>query len=105
MPSTDPAQTNGPEGNGSGVIFRADGLVVTNNHVVEQAGDVEVVLADGQVLPAEIVGQDPFNDLAVVRVDRDGLTAIGLAQTERLQVGDLAVDHSAKFPNIVIQND
>ena len=84
-------------GNGSGVVFRADGLVVTNNHVVEEAGDVEVVFADGETLPAEIVGQDPFNDLAVIRVDRDGLDAIELGRTARLQVGDLAVAVGSPF--------
>lgn len=84
-------------GNGSGVVFRPDGLVVTNNHVVEEAGDVEVVFADGETLPAEIVGQDPFNDLAVVRVDRDGLDAIELSSTAQLQVGDLAVAVGSPF--------
>ena len=84
-------------GNGSGVVFRADGLVVTNNHVVEQAGEVEVVFADGQTLAAEIVGQDPINDLAVVRVARDGLDAIALGRTADLQVGDLAVAVGSPF--------
>lgn len=84
-------------GNGSGVVFRADGLIVTNNHVVEEAGDVEIVFADGQELAGEIVGQDPFNDLAVLRVEREDLTAIAPADTERLRVGDLAVAVGSPF--------
>jgi S1-C subfamily serine protease len=85
------------EGNGSGVVYRGDGLIVTNNHVVEQAGRVEVVFADGEALPAEIVGQDPINDLAVVRVDRAGLDAIEIGRTRQLQVGDLAVAVGSPF--------
>ena len=84
-------------GNGSGVIYRADGLIVTNNHVVEQSGQVEVVFADGRELPAEVVGQDPINDLAVVRVDREGLDAIEVGRTRQLQVGDLAVAVGSPF--------
>jgi S1-C subfamily serine protease len=84
-------------GNGSGVVYRADGLIVTNNHVVEEAGRVEVVFADGRALRAEVVGQDPFNDLAVVRVDRDGLDAIEVGRTQQLQVGDLAVAVGSPF--------
>jgi S1-C subfamily serine protease len=84
-------------GNGSGVVYRADGLIVTNNHVVERSGQVEVVFADGEQLPAEIVGQDPLNDLAVIRVDRDGLDAIETGRTRQLQVGDLAVAVGSPF--------
>lgn len=84
-------------GNGSGVVYRADGLILTNNHVVEEAGQIDVVFADGQTLPAEIVGQDPLNDLAVVRVDRDGLDAIEVGKTRDLAVGDLAVAVGSPF--------
>jgi S1-C subfamily serine protease len=84
-------------GNGSGVVYRADGLIVTNNHVVEQSGQVDVVFADGRELPAEIVGQDAVNDLAVIRVDRDGLDAIEFGRTRQLQVGDLAVAVGSPF--------
>jgi S1-C subfamily serine protease len=85
------------KGNGSGVVYRDDGLIVTNNHVVAEPGRVEVVFADGRTLPAEIVGQDPFNDLAVIRVDRDGLDAIELGRTRQLEVGDLAVAVGSPF--------
>ena len=84
-------------GNGSGVIYRSDGLIITNNHVVEESGQVEVVFSDGRSRDAEIVGQDPFNDLAVVRVDLDDLDAIDVARTADLQVGDLAVAVGSPF--------
>jgi S1-C subfamily serine protease len=65
----------GGVGNGSGVIYRSDGHIITNNHVVADADSINVVLADGSRLEAEVVGTDPENDLAVVRVDRNGLPA------------------------------
>jgi S1-C subfamily serine protease len=92
--SSDHVDTNG---NGSGVVYRDDGLIVTSNHVVTKSGGVEVVFADGRTMPADIVGQDPFNDLAVIRVDRDGLDAIELGRTRQLEVGDLAVAVGSPF--------
>lgn len=64
-----------PFGEGSGVVWDDDGHIVTNNHVVEGAEDIEVVLASGERLPAEVVGTDPLTDLAVLEVDREDLTA------------------------------
>jgi S1-C subfamily serine protease len=90
------AQLEG-SGNGSGVVYRADGLIVTNNHVIEGSGQVDVVFVDGQTLPAEIVGQDALNDLAVVRVDRDDLDAVAIGRTQDLEVGDLAVAVGSPF--------
>lgn len=84
-------------GNGSGVVYRADGLIVTNNHVVEAPGAIEVVFADGRSTPAEVVGQDPLNDLAVIRVDRDDLTPIALGSTRGPRVGDLAIAVGSPF--------
>ena len=84
-------------GNGSGVVYRADGLIITNNHVVEAPGAIEVVFADGRSTPAEIVGQDPLNDLAVVRVDRDDLTPIAIGSTRGPRVGDLAIAVGSPF--------
>jgi putative serine protease PepD len=84
-------------GNGSGVVYRADGLIVTNNHVVAAPGGIEVVLADGRPLPAEIVGTDPLNDLAVVRVARDDLTPIVLGGSRAPRVGDLAIAVGSPF--------
>ena len=79
------------EGLGSGVIYREDGYIVTNNHVVEGASDINVAFADGTTEPAEVVGRDPRTEMAVIRVDRDGLPAATFNEDEDLIVGQLAV--------------
>ena len=78
------------EGEGSGVIWREDGTIVTNEHVVSGAQEVDVVLASGDRIPAEVVASSTDFDLAVVRVDRDGLPAARFATTLPA-VGELAV--------------
>jgi serine protease DegQ len=77
-------------GEGSGVIWGADGVMVTNNHVVEGAQEIAVVLATGQRLDAEVVATDPLTDLAVLDVDREGLPTATFADALP-QVGELAV--------------
>ena len=83
----------GPEGGGeqsgigSGAFVTADGYVVTNNHVVEDADLLEVLLFDGRVLDAEVVGTDPFSDLAVLKVDGDGFPSIPFGDSDELRVG------------------
>jgi S1-C subfamily serine protease len=78
------------EGSGSGVIIDKQGFILTNYHVVSGADTLEVTLADGSALPATVVGTDPGNDLAVVRIDPPsaGLTAAHLGDASKLQVGD-----------------
>ena len=83
-------QTELASGEGSGVIWDADGLIVTNNHVVEGAREVMVAFASGERLRARVVDTDALSDLAVLRVDRDGLPAARFAE-ELPQVGELAV--------------
>ncbi|MGB3681913.1 MAG: trypsin-like peptidase domain-containing protein [Rubrobacteraceae bacterium] len=78
-------------GLGSGVIYRQDGYVITNNHVVEGASEVSVALADGSTEQGEIVGTDPLTDLAVVRVDRNDLPAASFKGDGAPTVGQLAV--------------
>ena len=85
------AQVNTEDGVGSGVIYREDGYVITNNHVVEGASDVSVAFADGTTEPAEVVGRDPRTEIAVVRVARDDLPAASFNESEDLVVGQLAV--------------
>lgn len=77
-------------GEGSGVVWDADGTIVTNDHVVAGAEEIEIAFADGRRSPAELVGSDPVSDLAVVRSERDGLPAVELAD-ELPEVGALAV--------------
>ncbi len=77
---------------GSGVVVDAAlGYIVTNNHVVERADEIEVTLSDGRILAAEIVGNDPQVDLAVVKVDPGELTQIDFGDSGALRVGDFVV--------------
>jgi serine protease Do len=77
---------------GSGFIIDGDGLVVTNNHVIEDADAVEVVLQDGRVLPAEVIGRDPATDLAVLRVDAgEVLPHVAFGDSDAARVGDWVV--------------
>ncbi len=84
---------NGPErefrsqGLGSGVVIRSDGHIVTNNHVVENAEELSVVTLDGNEYNAEIIGTDPFSDLAVIDVEASDLTSISFGNSDELQTG------------------
>lgn len=79
------------EGIGSGVIYRQDGYVVTNAHVVEGASEVEIAFADGSTSSGEVVGDDPATDLAVIRTDRRDLPAATFGDSSALVPGQLAV--------------
>jgi serine protease DegQ len=91
-PSVVAVAVEGPRGRGegSGVVWDAEGRIVTNNHVVEDAAEIEVVLASGDRLEAEIRETDPLSDLAVLEVERDGLPPADFAD-QLPQVGELAV--------------
>ena len=78
-------------GGGSGVVYRADGHILTNNHVVGNARRIEVRLHDGRTFPARIVGTDPATDLAVIKIDATGLPAARFASRSRIRVGEWAV--------------
>src|SRR5712692_3049067 len=90
-PSRSPRMRGEGEGTGSGGIITPDGFVLTNNHVVEGASEVEAHLTDGSVFAARIVGTDPATDLAVVRVGGSGLPTAPLGDSSNLRVGQLAI--------------
>ena len=79
------------EGLGSGVIYRRDGYIVTNNHVIEGATGVNVAFADGSIEDASIVGTDPNTEIAVIKVNRNDLPAATFDDGDAPVVGQLAV--------------
>jgi serine protease Do/serine protease DegQ len=80
------------QGGGSGVIVDAgDGIVLTNHHVVADASEIGVLLGNGRRLEAELVGSDPESDVAVLRVQAEGLDALPLGDSDALEVGDFVV--------------
>jgi putative serine protease PepD len=79
------------QGLGSGIVFDADGNVVTNAHVVEGASSFQVTLADGRRYPARLVGDFAADDLAVLHIDASGLHPAVFADSSKLQVGDVAL--------------
>ena len=80
-------------GTGSGFVVDDKGLILTNNHVVENAESVEVTLADQSKVPAKLVGRDPHNDVAVIRINapREKLTPLRLGDSAQLLVGQMAI--------------
>ncbi len=115
--------SRGPQarvGTGSGVIMSKDGYILTNNHVVDGATDLEVMLHDNRTFKAKVVGTDPTTDLAVIQIKADDLPALEFADSDRAKVGEwvLAVGNplglnstvtagiiSAKARNINILSD
>lgn len=79
-------------GSGSGVIVdAAQGLVLTNHHVIENADEIDVMLLDNRATQANVIGSDPASDLAVLRIEADGLEQIELGDSDQLRVGDFVV--------------
>src|SRR5688572_29015214 len=76
---------------GSGFVWSSDGIIVTNNHVVEGASRITVNFNDGRQLPAKLLGVDPDSDLAVLRVDEKGLTAAPVGTSADLMIGESVV--------------
>ena len=79
------------QGVGSGVVVTADGYILTNNHVVDGADAVRVRMADGTEFAAKVIGRDPKSDVAVLKVDTDNLPHVELADSDRIEVGDIVL--------------
>lgn len=75
-------------GSGSGVIIREDGYIVTNNHVIEGATEIEVTLTNNKTFKAELIGADPATDVALIKVDAQGLPTIPFGDSDRLRLGE-----------------
>src|ERR1041385_8142173 len=84
-------------GQGSGVIIREDGFILTNSHVVEDTEKIEVRLRDGRLFKGTVRGFDPQSDLAVIKIDAKGLPAAMLADSRKTRVGEFAIAIGAPF--------
>lgn len=91
------------EGAGSGVLFTPDGFILTNHHVVDQAGEISVSLVDGETYSATCAGTDPETDLAVLRISGSGFPAARFGDSDALRVGQLviAIGNPLGFQNTV----
>lgn len=78
-------------GSGSGVIIRPDGYIVTNNHVIANASKIEVTLNSNQTYPATLVGTDPATDIALIKIEADGLPSLPLGNSDELRLGEWVI--------------
>jgi serine protease Do len=75
-------------GTGSGVIINSNGYIVTNNHVVDQADDIEVTLHNNDTYKARVIGTDPSTDVALIQIKKDGLPALPMGNSDQVEVGE-----------------
>ncbi len=86
-----------PTGRGSGIVVSADGYILTNNHVVEDADKITVRFKDGRIFTATVKGRDPQSDVAVIKIDAKGLTPAKLGDSAATKVGEFAIAIGAPF--------
>lgn len=94
---------NPQRGSGSGVIISEEGYIVTNNHVVEGASEIDVLLNDNRTYKAQVVGLDPSTDLAVIKIEADGLKTMKWGNSDNVNIGEwvLAVGNPFEFRSTV----
>ena len=90
---TNPGRLHAPteHGLGSGVIISPDGYILTNNHVVNNASEIHVALSDGRQFTAKLIGSDPKTDVALIRIKAENLPALTLADSDKIEVGDVVL--------------
>lgn len=76
------------QGSGSGVILSSDGYIVTNNHVIEEASEIEVILNDNSKYSAKIIGTDPSTDIALLKIDAQKLTPMPIGNSDQVRIGE-----------------
>ena len=88
-----PGQLNSSteHGLGSGVIVSPDGYILTNNHVVNQASEIQVALNDGRQFTAKVIGTDPQTDVALIKIDAENLPALTLTDSSKVEIGDVVL--------------
>jgi len=91
VPQSEPYNPQPIIGGGSGVILTNDGYIVTNNHVVKEADEVNVTLFDGRSYPAKIIGNDPLTDLALLKISEKNLSFIQFGDSDTIEVGEWVV--------------
>lgn len=91
LPQQGAPQQREKVGSGSGVIIREDGYIVTNNHVIDGADKIEVTLNNNQKYPAVLVGTDPATDVALLKIDAEGLPVIPFGDSDKLRLGEWVI--------------
>ena len=84
-------QSRDQQASGSGVIIRADGYIVTNNHVVDGATKVEVTLNNNKTYPAKVIGTDPATDVAILKIEATGLPVVPFGDSDKLRLGQWVI--------------